>query len=209
MTSMRASSLGLLTAAFAVALSGGAGSSPAIAQVAPPAKVCAQKDRWFECAERVKAAIQATKDVNVALSASTEWAERYDALYRANARDTWTWSDQEMLNKAMEKVYDEALGQYLDPASLAFQQALKRYLPRLATVLELAGGAAVTGFIVLLAPAPTANDFTAAGPENKKINDLMLSKLPPTTVFTIKQRYPELFNKAMSDVKAQKQIKKP
>ena len=78
-----------------------------------------------------------------------------------------------------------------------------------AAALEFAGGAAVTGFIVLLAPSPVANDFTEAGPDNKAINALVMSKMPPTTLLTVKQRYPELFNRAYTEVQAKKKVIKP
>jgi hypothetical protein len=181
----------------------------ALAQQVPPGKVCTAPETWFQCADKVKKAIKATNDLRVAFAAGTEWADRYDALYRANERTTWPWSDQEMLGKTMEKLYDEALGKYLDPASLAFGLALAKYLPRLAAVVEFAGGAAVSGFVVLLAPSPIANDFTAAGADNKEINALLMSKMPMTTRMTIRERYPELFNKAFTEVKASKRISKP
>ncbi len=181
----------------------------AAAQQAPPTKVCAPADRWFQCSEKVKKAIEATSDVKVALAAASEWADRYEALYKANAQTSWPWSDQEMLRSVIEKLYDEALGKYLDPSALAFSLALAKYLPRLAAAVEFAGGAAVSGFLVLIAPSPIANDFTQAGPDNKRINDLLKSKLPPTTLLTIQQRYPELFNKAYIDVQAGKKVTKP
>ena len=184
-------------------------ATDANAQVATPPKVCAAADKWFECSQKVKTAIKATNDPKVALAAASEWAVRYDALYKANARDKWTWDDQVMLQQLTEKLYDEALGKYLDPASLAFGLALAKYLPKLAAALEFAGSAAVTGFIVLLAPSPVANDFTEAGLDNKEINALAMSKMPPTTLLTVKQRYPELFNKAFTEVQAKKKVYNP
>lgn len=184
-------------------------SQSALAQLAPPAKVCAASDKWFQCAEKVRKAIEATKDLKIALAAASEWSDRYDALYKANAQSAWPWSDQEMLRMTIEKLYDEGLGKYFDTASLAFGMALAKYLPRLAATLEFAGGAAVTGFVVLIAPSPIANDFTAAGPDNKRINALLMSKMPPPTLTTIQERYPQLFNKAYTAVRASKQVTKP
>lgn len=169
-----------------------------------PARVCAPSDKWFECSKKVQTAIKATNDLNVALAAASEWAARYDALYRANAQKSWPWSDQEMLQMAIEKLYDEALGKYLDPASIAFGLALAKYLPRLAATLEFAGSASFSGFLMLLAPSPIANEFTEAGPDNKKINALLTSKMPPTTLLTIEQRYPELFRRGYAEVQASK-----
>ena len=184
-------------------------TTAAQAQVAPPPPVCAAADPWFACAKNVKAAIKSTNDLKVALAAASEWAVRYDALYKAHARATWTWDDQVMLQQVAEKLYDEALGKYLDPASLAFGLALAKYLPKLAAALEFAGSAAVTGFIVLLAPSPVANDFTEAVSDNKEINALIMSKMPPSTLLTIQQLYPALFNKAFIEVQSRKKVNKP
>lgn len=176
----------------------------ACAQVAAPPKVCVASDKWFECAKKVKAAIQATNDAKAALSAANEWADRYDGLYRANAREAWTWDDQKLLEAATEKLYEEALGKFLDPASIALGLALAKYLPRLAAAIEFMGAAPATAFLGLLAPIPIANDFTAAGSDNKMIQKLLLSKLPPVGAGTIQQRYPGLFHKAFLDFQAQK-----
>lgn len=184
-------------------------TTAAVAQVAPPPQVCAAADPWFACAKKVKTAIKSTNDLKVALAAASEWAVRYDNLYKAHARDTWTWDDQVMLQQVTEKLYDEALGKYLDPASLAFGLALAKYLPKLAAALEFAGSVAVTGFIVLIAPSPVANDFTEAGSDNKEINALIMSKMPPTTLSTIQQRYPDLFNKSFTEVQSRKKVNKP
>ena len=190
---------------LAVAFSTGA----AEAQQVPPKKVCVAADTWFNCATKIENAIKATKDLNVALAAASEWADRYDALYKANAQTSWPWSDQEMLRKTLEKFYDDAVGKYLDPASLAFELALAKYLPRLAAVLEFAGSANVIAFVVLLAPTPIANDFTEAGVNNKTINELLKSKMPKPTLSTIRERYPQLFSQSYSDVIVSNKNKKP
>jgi hypothetical protein len=200
-------SKGVVMAMIAVASSLLTNEAPA--QVIPPAKVCVAADKWFECGQKVKTAIKGTSDFSVVLAAASEWAVRYDALYKAHARDAWTWDDQVMLQQLTEKLYDEALGKYLDPASLAFGLALAKYLPKLAAALEFAGGAAVSGFIVLLAPSPVANEFTEAGPDNTAINALVMSKMPPITLVTVRERYPELFNRAFTEVQSKKKINKP
>jgi len=196
--------LGSLMLALSVATVLGCAAPPVAAQSLPPAKVCKPNDTWFNCAEKVKKAIKATTDPKVALAAGAEWAERYDGLYKANARDTWTITDQQMLEEAMSKLWDEAVGQYLDAPTLAFGLALAKYFPKLAAALEMAGGPYVTFFIALLAPSPIANDFTAAGGDNAEINKLVMSKLPPLGAMTIQQRYPELFRQAYDKVKGSK-----
>lgn len=179
---------------------------PVVAQPLAPVKVCQPNDAWFKCADKVKKAIKSTNDPKVALSAGTEWAARYDQLYKANARDTWTITDQQMLEQAMSKMWDEAVGKYLDAPTLAFGLALAKYFPKLAATLEMAGGPYVTFFITLLAPSPIANDFTAAGADNAEINKLVMSKLPPLGAMTIQQRYPELFRQAYEEVKGKKPV---
>lgn len=194
----------LLSLSVAVVMAGATLSVSA--QPLAPVKVCQPNDAWFRCADKVKKAIKGTNDPKVALFAGTEWAERYDQLYKASARDTWTITDQEMLEQAMSKMWDETVGKYLDAPTLAFGLALARYFPKLAATLEMAGGAYVTFFITLLAPSPIANDFTAAGTDNAEINKLVMSKLPPLGAMTIQQRYPELFSRAYEKVKGKKPV---
>jgi len=187
--------------ALSVAAVLGGAALPIAAQPLAQVKVCRPNDTWFNCAEKVKRAIKSTDDPKVALAAGAEWAERYDRLYKANARDTWTMTDQQMLDEAMSKLWDEAVGNYLDAPTLALGLAVARYFPKLAAALEMAGGPYVTFFITLLAPSPIANDFTVAGADNAEINRLVVSKLPPPVAMTIQQRYPELFRQAYEKVK--------
>jgi len=178
-------------------------SLSSIAQPVVPIRVCNATDFWADCALKVKKAIKSTNDPAVALEAAAEWAERYTELYAANSRDTWTPTDQEMLEEAMKKLWDEAVGKYLDPAGLALSLGLLKYFPKLAATLELAGSAPVAFFVTLLAPSPIANDFTAALADNKEINELLMQKLPALTSLTIKDRYPELFRQGFQKAKGQ------
>jgi hypothetical protein len=168
--------------------------------------VCNQNDTWVMCAFKVKKAIKATNDPNAALSAASEWAERYSKLYESNARKGWTPTDQQMLEKAMGKLWHESIGQYLDPAGLALSLGLIRYFPKLAATLEFAGGPYVTIFIGILAPTPIANDFTSASFDNKQINEILAQKLPVMSIITIRERYPELFRQGFEIVKGQKTL---
>lgn len=194
----------ILALAASVAMTGA--THPVFAQPLAPIKVCQPRDAWFVCADKVKKTIKSTDDPIVALAAGTEWAERYDHLYKANARNSWTITDQQMLEQLMVKMWDEVIGQYLDAPTLAFGLALARYFPKLAATLEMAGGPYVTFFVTLLAPSPIANDFTAAGMDNAEINKLVMSKLPRLSELTIKQRYPELFRQAYEELKGKKPV---
>lgn len=180
-------------------------SSPfGTAQPLVPSMVCKPNDFWADCASKVKTTIRKTQDPAVALSAGAEWADRYMLLYKANARDTWPFDDQKMLEEAMTKLWDESVGKYLDPATLAFGLALAKYFPRLAAAVELAGGPQVTAFVILLAPSPISNDFTAARSDNMAINKLVMERLPLPGAMTIRQRYPELFERSYTKVKGKK-----
>jgi hypothetical protein len=165
------------------------------------AALCPANAFWADCAKNVKAAIKATNDPKEALQLAAMWAERYELLYKANAQTTWPLSDEERLTSGMEGLWDETIGKNLDPTGLALDAALKRYIPRLAAVVELASGPYVAFFWNLIAPSPIANDFTAAKPDNAEINRLVMSKLPSPTAFTIRQLYPELFRKSYEATK--------
>lgn len=176
--------------------------APVTAQPLVAAKVCGANDFWAVCATKVKTAISATGDPKVALAAAAEWGDRFGALYRANAQKGWTASDQDRLQQSMDKLWNESIGQYLDPAGLALALALKRYLPSIAAAIELASAPQVVVFFGLLAPSPIANSFTEARPINAEINALLATKLPSTTWLTIKDRYPELFRKGFEQTRA-------
>ena len=141
--------------------------------------VCQASDHWSVCAKRVQDAIRNTNDPSVALAAAFEWSERYRRLYDANLQSTWTQNDQARLLQAMDALWEEALGKYLDPASLAWELLLAKYAKTLSGILEWGGGPAAIAFYALLAPSPIANDFTAAKPENETISSLLFAKFPP------------------------------
>lgn len=160
---------------------------------------CQPTDHWSACSKRVKDAIRNTSDPAIALSAASEWAERYRRLYEANPQPTWPATDQQRLEAVLEKLWDESLGQYLDPITLAWDMALARYAMTLSAALEWMGGPAALFFYALLAPSPVANDFTAAKPDNEEINRLLFSKFPPPVQGTIQLRYPPYVNRAYQE----------
>lgn len=167
-------------------------------QVAP---ICAPSDYWAHCAAKVKAELAATNDPKEGLRAGEAWATAYARLYKANEQDTWPASDEDRLESGMEQAWDDTIGGELDPVGKSLELALKRYLPRLAAAVEFASGPYVTFFYNLLAPSPISNEFTAAKLTNAEINALVLSKLPAPTQQTIKNLYPQLFEKGFSSVK--------
>lgn len=161
--------------------------------------VCQASDHWSVCAKRVQDAIRGTNDPAVALAAALEWSERYRRLYEANPQTTWTQDDQARLDRAMNKLWDEALGKYLDPAALAWALLLAKYAKTLSGMLEWTGGRAAIFIYALLAPSPIANDFTAAKPENETISRLLFTKFPPPLQRTIELRYPPYLHDAYSE----------
>ncbi|WP_148667301.1 hypothetical protein [Bradyrhizobium symbiodeficiens] len=179
----------------------------AAAAVMPPAansaSVCAAADHWSTCAKKVKTAIKNTNDATTALAAASEWSERFRALYKANPQSAWTLTDEEKFEAGMEALWDELVGQYLNPATFAFGLALKKYFPTLAAALEWAGSGYVTAFVLLVAPSPVANDFQEARSDNKEINDLLKAKLPTSITQNVLSRYPELFRKGYEAAKGE------
>lgn len=168
-----------------------------LAQPLATAKICGANDFWADCAKKVKAAISKTDDPKVALAAAAEWGDKFNTLYLANAQKGWSASDQDRLQQAMDLLWDESIGKYLDPAGLAFDLALKRYLPSIAAAMSWASTPQVVFLYGLLAPSPIANSFTEARPFNSEINALLATKFPPSTAQTIKERYPELFRRGL------------
>lgn len=162
---------------------------------------CQPSHPWYECAKRVKDAINNTNDPVVALAAAAEWNEKYRQLYVANAQASWTPTDQDNLDKALDTLWDESIGKYLDPANVALDMALERFAPGLAAVVGWLSAPAVVFFYALLAPSPVANDFTAAKPDNDEITRLVLAKLPVPTQSTIALRYTPYVNEAYKQCK--------
>lgn len=160
---------------------------------------CNPNDHWSACAKRVKEAIRTTNDPTAALAAASEWSVRYRMLYEANPQETWTATDQERIEDKLQDLWDDAVGQYLDPAALAWAMALAKYAKTLAAMLEWMSAPAAAAFYVLLAPSPIANDFTAAKPENTEINNLLFSKFPHPVQQTIRLRYPPTVNRAYEE----------
>ena len=163
--------------------------------------ICAEADHWTACSEKVKKAIASAATPKEALAAAQVWADRYGRLYASNASGQWRPSDQDRMQKICEKLFDEAIGQYLQPDALLFTLALARYFPTLSATLGYASNIWLTGFYVLLAPSPIANDFTAAKPLNDEITALMRAKLdtfmPPDWRF----RYASMVERAFNEAK--------
>lgn len=135
--------------------------------------ICDDAEGWSSCSAKVKAAIAAAGTPQEAFAAAQLWTERYEKLYAKHASTEWTPSDQQSLRDAGERQFDDAIGKYLDPAGLALDMTLERYLPTLAALFGILDGAWVAVFYVILAPSPIANDFTAAKPINDEINTLL------------------------------------
>jgi len=157
---------------------------------------CKPTDHWSACAKRVKDTIRGTNDPAVALAAAIDWSERYRALYVANARDSWSPDDQTRLESALEGLWDEGVGKYLDPSTIAWEMLLARHAKTLSAMLELLRAPGAIFFYALLAPSPIANDFTAAKPENEEIARLLFTRFPVSVQNTLKLHYTPYANDA-------------
>lgn len=138
--------------------------------------ICSETEGWSSCSEKVKNAIAAATTPQQAFEAAQVWAERYERLYAQNPSAKWTASDQQRMRSLAESLFDETIGQYVDPAGLAFTMAMARYFPTLSAMFGILTGPWVAGFYIVLAPSPIANDFTAASPVNADINKLLAAK---------------------------------
>lgn len=172
-----------------------------ISPAANSAPVCIPAEHWSTCANKVKTVIKNTNEATTALAAATEWSVRFKGLYKANPQSGWTLTDEEKFEAGMQAVWDEEVGQYLNPATVGFGLALKKFFPTLAAALEWAGNGYVAVFVILVAPSPIANDFQEALSDNKEINDLLAGKLPPLMTQSLRLRYPELFRKGFEGAK--------
>jgi len=171
--------------------------------------ICDAADGWAACSAKVKAAIVKANTPQEALAAAQVWAERYERLYAAQPAGSWTASDQQRLQDAAERLFDEAIGKYLDPAGLALEMALERYLPSLAALLGIVNGAWVAGFYMLLAPSPIANDFTAAKPVNDEINQLLFDKIDRLMPLNWRADYASMMQRAYEEAKGGGGLVKP
>jgi hypothetical protein len=163
--------------------------------------ICSESEHWSSCAQKVKQAIANAGSAEDALAAGNEWARQYRRLYDQSARTEWTASDQQRLEDGMSRLFDETVGEYLDPAALALSLALSRYFPTLAAVIGLASKPVVQAFYVLLAPSPIANDFTEATPANEEINLLIGKRLDLLLGPGWRGGYTRMFQQSYQDVK--------
>jgi hypothetical protein len=163
--------------------------------------ICDTAEGWSSCSEKIKKAIQAAATPQEAFAAAQEWADRYEKLYATHPGAGWTASDQQRLEAAGERLFDEAIGKYLDPAGIALDMALERYLPRLAALIGILNSGWVLGFYMLLAPSPIANDFTAAKPVNDEINKLLFDKLDAFMPLNWRDNYSSMMERAFQETK--------
>ncbi|QBE65777.1 hypothetical protein [Pseudoduganella lutea] len=163
--------------------------------------ICTATDGWSACSVKVKQAIAAATTPQQAFGAAQEWGERYDKLYAANSQAGWTASDQERMRDLGESMFDETIGKYLDPATLAFALAMKKFFPTLSSLFGILSNPWVVGFYMVLAPSPIANDFTAAKPVNDDINKLLLEKFNSFMPLNWRDDYSDMMQRAYLQIK--------
>lgn len=92
---------------------------------------------WQDCALATKQAIDASATPTDAMQAYGDWTAAYRRVYDANEGVQQSPSDTDRL----EDFVRDKLGKYTDPADLALDLALARYLPTLAAILSFPEGA--------------------------------------------------------------------
>lgn len=163
--------------------------------------LCSESEGWASCSVKVKQAIEAASTPQEAFAAAEQWAIRYDRLYLQHASAGWTATDQSRMQQVNSTLFDETIGKYVDPAAVGLGRAMEKYFPRLAAILGLASSPVVIAFFIILAPSPTANDFTAARPINDDINALLIKRLDTFLPLNWRDNYSRMVQQAYLEVK--------
>jgi len=141
--------------------------------------VCPDNVHWSECVQQVIAAINAAETPQEAFAAAEIWATRYQRLYEANAQNHWTVAESQQFEEAVREEIGGQIDEWADPANIAFSQALARYFPKLAALFGYLDHPVTRALSLIISPAPLANDFVAATPFDKDVNDALRRKISP------------------------------
>jgi hypothetical protein len=139
--------------------------------------LCTPVSSWQDCALAVKKAIKNANTPAEAFEAGAEWSKKYSQLFDKSAPPEWPPSDRKRLEKGVETAYEEIVGQYLDPASVALGLAIKKYFPTLSAILEFSFPPVATALYVILAPSPLVTEFSEAKSANEGIGNELIKKL--------------------------------
>jgi len=158
---------------------------------------------WSNCGVAVKEALQKNpSDPKDILQIASAWGRAYDARYnelRAKGR-------VEKATPDADKIF-EAVSSKLNPLEIAKDKArdalVKKYLARLAPVVEWAGGSVAEGLKAFLDSSEIATDYD----ELRLINDDIQSRVATLLQPFVKPDWKETLNQAVRE--AGPQLRKP
>lgn len=165
--------------------------------------VCSDNVHWGVCAQQVVTAIDAAPTPAEAFALAELWAARYQRLYEANAQNHWTVAENRQFEEAVKEEISSQIDQWTKPEQIALDLAIARYFPRLAAAIGFATGAVASGLLTFITPAPLANDFIAAGPSNREVNDALKRKIAPLLHPIWEQSYSQSIQNSFQKVKQQ------
>lgn len=148
---------------------------------------------WMACAmqienEVVKNRDYYLKDPKAALALGAEWDRVFQAAYLRLAKQPRSESD---LAQVRQEIEDK-----LNPANYVKDKALeslvKKYLPRLAPVLEVLASAPVAALSVFLTPSQIASDLDILLTTNKEVQARLWDVLLPAMKPDWRKNYLEL-----------------
>ncbi|MGO7585937.1 hypothetical protein ACC689_29035 [Rhizobium ruizarguesonis] len=126
------------------------------------------------CAIRIKAILtDTTTSPEQALQAWGAWSDVYENAYRGMADAPAPPSDLDRFEDAVADKIDS----YTNPTSIALDQAIARFFPKLAAVSAYAEGPAAVAIMTFLAPSPTVTPIQELQATNNDLASALAIKL--------------------------------
>ncbi len=148
---------------------------------------------WMTCAvqiedEVVKNRDHYLKDPKAALALGAEWDRVFQAAYLRLAKQPRSESDLALVRQEIEGKLNPA--NYVKDKAL--ESLMKKYLPRLAPVLEVLASAPVAALAVFLTPSQVASDLDILMTTNKAVQARLWDVLLPAMKPDWRKNYLEL-----------------
>jgi hypothetical protein len=146
------------------------------ANFVPQTKLC-NNMTIDNCALTVKKVIVQAQTPQAALEAWAAWVEAYEAAYRRFEKAPVPPTELDQIEDKIKEKVENKINSVTNPSQLAFDMMFKRYLPRLASIVEFADGAGEV--LAFLSPSPLVTPVQELAQTNKELGDLMTSKVLP------------------------------
>lgn len=156
---------------------GPVGVHPAWANVA---SVTCDGTTTMNCALKVKKILaDPATSAEQAIAAWGAWADVYERAYRNMSNAPVPASDLQKIEDAVADKVDS----YTNPVSIALDQAIKRFFPRLAGLIAFTEGPAVVAVYTFFSPSPTVTPIQELKLTNDELSQGLLVKLAPVLRF--------------------------